>query len=98
MPGPGRWIHRISTGRDGRLSVLRHYLHLFCVLSVLECELHQSLWAQRPRSSAQPLLFHELIHDRMEDLHYPDDTCAITSAFSVVLVADILPRVDSIFA
>ena len=51
MPGPGRWIHRISTGRDGRLSVLRHYLHLFRVLSELECDLSLGSTAPFVRST-----------------------------------------------
>lgn len=97
MPRPGRWIHSISTRRDGRLSVLRHYLHLFRVLSELEGELHQSLRVPRTLSSARPLLSHGIIHEWMEDMHYPDGTCAIPSTFSDILIADVLPEVDSIF-
>lgn len=97
MPRPRRWIHRISTRRDGRLSVLRHDLHLFRVLSELEGELHQSLWAPRPLSSARALRFQEIIHERMED-HYPGGTCAEPWIFSDILVADVFSEINSIFA
>lgn len=98
MPRPGGWIHRISAGRNWRLSMLRDYLHPFCELSRPEGELHQSLWAERPRWSARPSQLHEIGHEWTENMHYPDGTCAMPSALSYILIANVFSEVNSISA